>query len=260
MIAYKKYKNRLEKFLQGEQGKRFINFAYSFGAAIVILGAMFNLLHFPFGNEIFFFGMITEVVVFILSAFDTPVRDYRWEQVFPALSNHKPEKYPGLSSQTTGLNDSTTAPSQTGVSNPLGYTTKASVCQNKDDGSGMTPREPVSQPFTRDTETEITQNLSLHVREYSNQIENLNRTLSGLNSIYEIHLRSISGQIDTIEQINRGLARIKTMYNDTIPDGSVISEETEKMAGRLKELNEVYARMLNAITLNRSNNTANNNP
>ncbi len=73
MIAYKKnIKNRLEKFLQGEQGKRFINFAYSFGAAIVILGAMFNLLHFPFGNEIFFFGMITEVVVFILSAFDTP--------------------------------------------------------------------------------------------------------------------------------------------------------------------------------------------
>jgi hypothetical protein len=86
MNAYSKYKNRLEQFLQTEQGKRFIHFAYSIGAAIVILGAMFKLLHLPFGNEMLFIGMTTEVIVFILSAFDRPVQDYAWEKVFPVLS------------------------------------------------------------------------------------------------------------------------------------------------------------------------------
>src|SRR5690554_6574223 len=90
MNAYKRYKNRLEKFLQTERGKRFINFAYSIGAAIVILGAMFKLLHFPFGNEMLFIGMMTEVIVFTLSAFDRPVQDYAWEQVFPALTGQAP--------------------------------------------------------------------------------------------------------------------------------------------------------------------------
>ena len=68
MNAYHRYKNRLEQYLQSERGKRAIHFAYSFGAALVILGAMFKLLHFPFGNEMLFIGMVTEVCVFILSA------------------------------------------------------------------------------------------------------------------------------------------------------------------------------------------------
>ena len=92
MNAYKRYRNKLEKYLQTERGKRFINFSYSIGAAIVILGAMFKLLHFPFGNELLFIGMITEVIVFTLSAFDTPIRDYNWDKIFPALTSDKPNE------------------------------------------------------------------------------------------------------------------------------------------------------------------------
>ena len=50
MGKYKRYKNRIEKFLSGDSGKRFFNFAYSIGAAIVILGALFKILHLPGGN------------------------------------------------------------------------------------------------------------------------------------------------------------------------------------------------------------------
>src|SRR5690554_7444436 len=99
--AYKKYRNRIEKYLQTERGKRLINFSYSIGAAIVILGAMFKLLHFPYGNELLFIGMITEVIVFTLSAFDTPIRDYNWDRIFPALTSDNSDDQPNININST---------------------------------------------------------------------------------------------------------------------------------------------------------------
>lgn len=86
---YKKYKNFLEKFLDSSGGKRFFNIVYSVGAAIVIIGAMAKILHWPFGNEMLMIGMITEAIVFLLSAFEKPDKDYKWEEVFPALSENE---------------------------------------------------------------------------------------------------------------------------------------------------------------------------
>lgn len=82
---YSRYKNFLEKYLDSNSGKRFFNIVYSVGAAIVILGAMFKILHLPFGNQMLMIGMITEAIVFLLSAFEKPAKEYKWEEVYPAL-------------------------------------------------------------------------------------------------------------------------------------------------------------------------------
>lgn len=82
---YRRYKNFLEKYLDSNNGKRFFNVVYSVGAAIVILGAMFKILHLPFGNQMLMIGMITEAIVFLLSAFEKPAKEYKWEEVYPAL-------------------------------------------------------------------------------------------------------------------------------------------------------------------------------
>lgn len=82
---YSRYKNFLEKYLDSNNGKRFFNIVYSVGAAIVILGAMFKILHLPFGNQMLMIGMITEAIVFLLSAFEKPAKEYKWEEVYPAL-------------------------------------------------------------------------------------------------------------------------------------------------------------------------------
>ena len=57
MGKYRRYKNRLEMFLSSERGKRVLNFLYSWGASIVILGALFKLLHIPYANQILFVAM-----------------------------------------------------------------------------------------------------------------------------------------------------------------------------------------------------------
>ena len=72
MGKYKRYKNHIEKFLSSDKGQRFFNFAYSIGAAIVIWGALFKILHLPGGRLLLSIGMGTEVLMLSLSAVDTP--------------------------------------------------------------------------------------------------------------------------------------------------------------------------------------------
>ena len=74
MTSYSKYNivYRLQKWMDSVPGQTFLNYAYSWGASIVILGTLFKLTHLPGANLMLFFGMGTEVVVFFLSAFDRP--------------------------------------------------------------------------------------------------------------------------------------------------------------------------------------------
>lgn len=96
MGKYKRYKNSIEKFLSSDKGQRFFNFAYSIGAAIVIWGALFKILHLPGGSLLLSIGMGTEVLMFILSAFDTPPKTYHWEEVFPVLIVKTPKTGPNF--------------------------------------------------------------------------------------------------------------------------------------------------------------------
>jgi len=233
MNAYHKTKNRLEQYLQTDKGKRAIHFAYSFGAALVILGAMFKLLHFPYGNEMLFIGMVTEVLVFLISAFDTPVRDYPWEQVFPVLASQNPDDRPDFSGEATS---------------------QSTPVRNNESGAAARSFSPKE---AYETGQGFPHNLTGQTENYNRQMEQLNSTLSGLNALYEVQLKSISGQIDTIEQINRGLQRLKSSYSDSLPDGTLIGRETERMASQLRELNDAYARMLQAMTVSRGGNSNN---
>ena len=86
-----KYRRGIAGFINSEKGQRFFNFAYSIGAAIVIWGALFKILHLPGGNALLSIGMGTEVLMFVLTAFDRPPKDYKWEDVFPALKGKEDE-------------------------------------------------------------------------------------------------------------------------------------------------------------------------
>ncbi len=70
-----KIKSRYRSIMTWEGGQRLFNFAYSIGAAIVILGALFKIIHLPGGNTLLCIGMGTEVLMFIITAFDRPPKD-----------------------------------------------------------------------------------------------------------------------------------------------------------------------------------------
>ncbi|WP_233545691.1 gliding motility protein GldL [Parabacteroides sp. AM08-6] len=307
MGKYRRYKNRIEMFLASERGKRVLNFCYSWGASIVIIGALFKLLHLPYGNQILFIAMTVEALVFFISAFERPGNEYHWEEVFPVLKSKNPLDRPDFANAPlSNLMNSAenTADDGTGIGlnvnlggkpvsglGSLGLDVSEEDTKNLSDSiqklsgaaeqiskmaelteatqkyleqlSGMSENmerfSQVTNSLTNVSDTllnsykSITDNsdgINQNSRGYVQQMEMLNRNISGLNTIYEIQLKSISSQIESIEHINGGLNRIREMYDGSVVDSSVFRNETEKMTRQLAELNQVYTRLLQAMTVN----------
>ncbi len=306
---YRRYKNAIEKYLSSEKGRRFFHIAYSIGASIVIIGALFKINHYPLGTEILMVGLITEAIIFALSAFDTPSKDYKWEEVFPVFNGDNMEDditgndvsvaaIPGsnakgaagtviIGSGVSGISPASAVSPERGGTAPAGTSGSGGITGGAFIAGGGAPVIPDTGNITDASEkyaeqlsklsesmekfAEITSSLTdvsdtllnsfksitdnsegigNNTKGYVIQMEALNRNITGLNTIYEIQLKGVSGQIHTIEQINAGLDRIKKLYDGSLVDSSIFKNETEKMAQQLSELNRIYARMLQAMTVN----------
>ena len=308
MGKYKKYKNKIAEFLSSERGQRFFNFAYSIGAAIVIWGALFKILHLPGGNFLLSLGMGTEVVMFILSAFDNPSKSYRWEDVFPVLASHDEEDRPKFGGGGGGIvggnggtivinGDTKTTPTvSTGdarraVGIPEGIdlsdedskslsesiqkmsaaadqlsrmaeltdATQSYLSQLAAISTQMEQLRTATESLTQVSNTllssyqAITSNsdgLNEQSTGYVEQMETLNRNINGLNTIYEIQLKSVSSQLDNIDRVNAGIKNISRMYENAMGDSDRYCRETEKMTQYIQQLNSVYEKMITAMTIN----------
>lgn len=292
MVKIRKYANVIERFLHGEKGQRFFNFAYSIGAAVVIWGALFKILHLPGGSLLLCIGMGTEIAMFVLTAFDRPPREYAWEDVFPVLDTKNAEDRPDFSGGGGGIvinggangDDVTQSDSNvSGVINLQGaggagfpQVTEEQLEQgeeiaraSQDYLEGMQGIAEQMKSLNETTQAlnevsatllnsyqAITQNsesISANSQGYVSQMEDLNRNIAGLNTIYEIQLKSIASQLESIDRVNRGLKDIRDMYEKSARESSRYCEETEKMARYMKQLNSVYEKMITAMTINMQN-------
>ena len=98
--------------------------------------------------------------------------------------------------------------------------------------------------------TDNSENITRSSQGYVGQMENLNRNINGLNTIYEIQLKSISTQLENIDRVNRGLTDIRDMYEKSAAESASYCDEAEKMARYMKQLNSVYEKMVKAMTVN----------
>lgn len=108
--------------------------------------------------------------------------------------------------------------------------------------------------------TENSERINGSATGYVDHMEDLNRNISGLNTIYEIQLKGVSSQLDSIDRVNRGLKDIRDMYEKSARESSRYCEETEKMARYMKQLNQVYEKMITAMTINMYNPMMGGNP
>lgn len=258
MGKIKRYRNAVERFLAAERGQRFFNFAYSVGAAIVICGALFKIVHLPGDDILLCVGMGTEVLIFILNALDRPARDYDWEKVFPQLDGIMPENTvtlprpasPGASKPAAGASTRLPEECLEGAESVA-----ASLAQLQEAASRLAK---VSAALT-DSVSAISaraSGLGEDAEGYARQMQDLNRNISGLNTIYEIQLRSVAGQLEAIENVNRGMKEIGAMYEDAVKRSHRYNEESEKLTRNMEQLNSVYANMLSAMTVNMPRGTA----
>ncbi len=319
MGKVKRYKNRITRFLQSDAGQRFFNFAYSIGAAIVIWGALFKILHLPGGNFLLSLGMGTEVLMFILSAFDRPPREYHWEEVYPQFRDHDDdddaagENAPtvvsgsgtviiGSSGIHTGgpvvsAGTATVLPDVTPTQARAAAGIPSDINLSDDDtrslSESIAKMAAASEQLSRMAEltsatqdyldrissiatemehlrtttaqlnqvsdvllssyraiTENSENITRSSTGYVEQMQDLNRNIGGLNTIYEIQLKSVSSQLDSIDRVNRGIKDIRDMYEKSSAQSARYMEETEKMARYMQQLNAIYEKMITAMTVN----------
>lgn len=265
MTRYQAYKNVISQFISSEKGQRFFNFAYSIGAAIVIWGALFKILHLPGGNALLSIGMGTEVLMFVLTAFDRPPKEYNWEDVFPAL---KDKDAPGITGNNFGGTVVAGGQLQAGATAvqaaPLpAMDINTASQQYLDQLNAITAEMQQLRTTTAalnevsavllDSYRAITDNaagISESSRGYVDQMQALHHNIGGLNTIYELQLRSVSGQLEAIDRVNRGIKDIRDMYEKSANQSARYCEETEKMARYMQQLNSIYERMIKAMTVN----------
>lgn len=282
MGKYKQYKRGLSAWISSEKGQRFFNFAYSIGAAIVIWGALFKILHLPGGNFLLSLGMGTEVLMFTLTAFDRPPREYKWENVFPVFDSNDPDDRPDFNGGSGvvvngGINGGVAQGVQGVQSGPVqapvlaADSTPAEVVSSMvsatqtylDQVSAMAEELRHLQETTRSLNTvsdvllesyraitENSENITRSSTGYVEQMQGLNRNIQGLNTIYEIQLKSVSSQLDAIDRVNAGIKEIRDMYERSSSQSARYCEETEKMARYMQQLNSVYEKMITAMTIN----------
>ena len=275
MGKIKKYKNSVEAFLSGEKGQRFFNFAYSIGAAVVIWGALFKILHLPGGNALLSIGMGTEVLMFVLTAFDRPPKEYHWEEVFPVLATNNPEDRPdfeggsvviGGGSAAGGASVAGVATAQVGATGNVAVGGDGVMSVNDRYVQQVAAITEQMEQLRQTTEalnkvstvlldsyhaiTDNSENITQSSTGYVEQMTSLNRNIAGLNTIYEIQLKSISSQLDNIDKVNTGLKDISRMYEQSASESNRYCEETQKMAQYMKQLNSVYEKMITAMTIN----------
>lgn len=299
----------LQKWMDSVPGQTFLNYAYSWGASIVILGALFKLTHLPGANFMLFAGMGTEAIVFFLSAFDRPFDKTADGRDIPA---HVTEEYLETGKVTYGENEGAAASAASGSATVAGSSSAASVSGTPVSGGqtiiigggsfvggtgasaasssagsengegaeqidesvaaavapgagfsengaamagatvaggsiaggntawvsgqqGVTPEMADAQNNYVEELKKLVETLekvneqSTRLTRDSEEMENLNRTLTGISKVYEMQLKGASQQIGTIDQIN---------------------EQSRKMAQQIEQLNKIYARMIEAMTVN----------
>lgn len=293
MVKIRKYANFIERFLHGEKGQRFFNFAYSIGAAVVIWGALFKILHLPGGSTLLCIGMGTEIAMFLLTAFDRPPKDYHWEEVFPVLDSHNPEDRPDMNGgQGSGVvikgglpggSDDLPLASGEPLSGTLALASGGVVSNveipEEDTGNLVDSMKSMAEQMQAVTEqisqlrdttdalnrvsevllnsykaiTDNSESVSASSNGYVEKLEDLNRNIGGLNTIYEIQLKGISSQIESIDRVNRGLKDIRDMYEKSASESSRFCEETERMSRYMRQLNKIYENMISAMTINMAN-------
>jgi len=280
MTVYSKFNviYRLQKWLDSVPGQTFMNYAYSWGASIVILGTLFKLTHLPGANFMLFLGMGTEVIVFFIAAFDRPFDKTADGMNLPThVEDETAEGTEGA--EGTAAVQGGVAVAGTGVQggggtviiNGGGGGVIGGVVGNGEEaarwegepisfagggvaggvvgggvvagggvggGAGATVPADMADELKDATTnyvdelnrlTEMLQKVSEQSQRLtrdSEEMENLNRTLTGISRVYEMQLKSASAQISTIDEIN---------------------EQTRHMAEQIVELNKIYARMIEAM-------------
>jgi gliding motility-associated protein GldL len=257
-------------FMESKGFKSFMAKAYGIGAAIVIIGALFKILHWPGADLMLMVGLLTEAAIFFISAFEPPHQEPDWTLVYPELAGlESKEKKPTNKGSITQQLDKMLEDAKIGpdLISSLGNglrTLSDNVSNLKDLSTAAVATDTYTKNVTEAansltgintsyskavTAMESMVNASEGSREYGAQIEKMTKNLSSLNSIYELEITESNNHLKSINEFVSGLSKVVNTLNDTNANAEHFKGEMDKLNKNLSSLNGVYGNMLAAMNV-----------
>ncbi|MEN3041071.1 MAG: gliding motility protein GldL [Bacteroidia bacterium] len=256
-----------------------MKYLYAWGASVVIIGALFKILHLPGANEMLIVGLGTEAAVFFVSGLEPlpeEERHWDWSRVFPQLKEDTDEPIeaplgvgapgglmPGLAPGIKSLQESSLTPDlleqlassieglRVSVTN-LTDITDATVATNEfaekvRAASANVERLSQSYAVTADAMSKIATSFG-DIQNYQAQIKTLSHTISQLNSVYESELQEMQKHTAAISRFYGSLGKVLSSIESTTGDAEQLHRELVSLNNNLRALNAVYGGMLSGIS------------
>ena len=275
--------NFLNNLVRSKGYKTFMAYLYGWGAAVVIVGALFKIMHWPGANEMLIAGMSTEGVIFFLSAFEPPHKEWDWSLVYPELAgmvednpleldeNGKPveAKDPLSAKLDKMLEDAHITPelmdrlgqgmqNLAESANAMNNMANVSAATNKfvsnmDNVAGQAGKLLESMQGA----PEAISTLSAIYREtaeslggevsYVEEMKKMSASLSSINAMYEMQINNASTQMNLNKEFEEKMATMLTNFSDSAEGITKYKEQVDALTRKVSELNNVYGNMLAAM-------------
>lgn len=270
----------------GKKWKNFMAKLYGFGASVVIIGAMFKIMHWPGAGPMLVIGLSTEAVIFFFSAFEPPHEEVDWSLVYPELAGMHGEEAlledkGSLTEQLdTMLEDAKIGPelitslgdgirNLTDQTGKLTNITDATLATNEyvsNVKSASKSVDTLSNSYTKASES-LLGNVDTLSNSYSKASESLlgltvlkddsaslgeniskiSKNLSALNASYELQLQGSSDHLKATSKFYDGLTDLMKNLNDSVDDTKRYKEQIAQLSSNLESLNTIYGNMLTAM-------------
>ncbi|RXG14627.1 protein involved in gliding motility GldL [Leeuwenhoekiella aestuarii] len=200
------------------------NMIYGLGAAVVIVGALFKIQHWPYGSEILTLGMVVEALVFGYSAFERPSQELDWSLVYPELAGDtsavvpKQKKQEELTEAKGLLSEKLDAMLKDArIDSELMSSLSTSIRSFEGAAKGMAPTAEAMNS----------------TKKYSQEMALAAAQLESLNSLYKVQVETAGRQAE--------------INNEVASNAGKLKEQMESLATNLSSLNGVYGGMLSAM-------------
>ncbi|WP_199120511.1 gliding motility protein GldL [Pedobacter sp. ASV28] len=251
-----------------------LHLATSIGASVVIVGALFKILHLGgiWGSIMIGVGLGVEAFLFLLGGFFPPHPDLPWEKAYPELKEGAPARDKSREGDVSPNTSAISALSEV-VNKEIGadlikelgtglrtFGDKVATISNVADASLATTEftdkvKTVSTSFDHlntafgKATAQLAELGESHAdsKAYHEQVNNLAKNLSALNAVYELELQDSSAHLKSMNKFYQNLALTMDNFSDSMEDSKQFKEEVGKLAKNLSSLNAIYGNMLTAM-------------
>jgi DNA repair exonuclease SbcCD ATPase subunit len=280
---------RIREFVKQRWWRNFIGYLYSWGASVVMVGALMKLEHFPLSSYFLIAGLGTEAIIFFFSAFEPLPEEWEWDRVYPELAEKRklgekkiirsssevtpmqrfdellsnaeitPELFSKLGNGLQKLTETSNKMSEISHAHieTQHFTQSIKKATDNLNNFGDTyknsteelGRSAASLTQSYTRTAELIGKLSTSGHGYTEQLEKLNKNLASLNSVYELQLKGEDSYLKTAKAAHEGLDAMINNLNASVQTTKNYHEEVERLGKKIAALNKVYGNMLTALNV-----------